>query len=155
MDSPCVCALATCRQFQQRSSLVVAIPHRTASSTARILLGVLNGFFLSEEKVSYFQSVEEELRQEFAKKLAKYPEILVNRDLCEIFRIAKGTRNRWQFENKLPPRLPAIGRIVRYSKTDLIDWWIRQELQKRRPRGRPTNAERARQLADQQHRART
>lgn len=97
--------------------------------------------------MSTSKSNEEELRQKLEKDLAGYPAILRNEHLCEILTISPGTRNRWQFEGKLPPRLPAVGQIVRYAKSDLIEWWVRK-LQKSRPRGRPTNAERAKRLAE-------
>lgn len=86
-----------------------------------------------------------EERQRLEKTLELYPPVLRNEHICEILGISPGTRNRWQFERKLPPRLPGVGRIARYSKAELIEWWLRSA----KKRGRPTNAERAKRLAEQ------
>lgn len=96
--------------------------------------------------MSTFKYIEE--RQRLEKTLESYPPILRNEDICEILRISPGTRNRWQFERKLPPRLPGVGRIALYSKNELIDWWIRPA----KKRGRPSNAELVRRMAEQEAR---
>lgn len=94
--------------------------------------------------MSTSQSYDEQ-RQRLEKTLESYPPVLRNEHLCEIFGISAGTRNRWQFERKLPPRLPGVGRIALYSKQELIDWWIKPA----KKRGRPTNAELVRRMAEQ------
>lgn len=89
------------------------------------------------------ESIDEHQRLE--KALESYPPVLRNEHICEILGISPGTRNRWQFEGKLPPRLPGVGRIARYSKAELIEWWIKPA----KKRGRPSNAELVRRMVEQ------
>lgn len=88
---------------------------------------------------------EKVLREGFEKDWENFPEVILNRELLKMVRIAPGTLNRWQWEGKLPARLPALGRLVRYRKKDVIDWWVKRNLPKCK-RGRPTNTDIVAQL---------
>lgn len=93
-------------------------------------------------------------RIELEERLKEYPLVVRNNQLMEILGIPQGTLNRWQWEGKLPRRLPAVGRLVRYAKTDIIDWWLAHD-EPVKKRGRPSNAQRAAQEAAARREARS